>query len=153
MVVLEDVPFDAARVQALLAECNGEFAITIPGFSPAVGLTVDALDFQPPNGVFLLATLDEDPVGCGGLRLLTAQVGEIKRLFVRRLARGQGIARTLLGGLEDRARDRGFKAIRLDTHGGEPSAVGLFRAAGYQPIADYNGNPYARYWFEKRLTR
>jgi hypothetical protein len=30
--------------------------------------------------------------------------------------------------------------------------VGLFRAAGYLPIADYNANPYAKYWFEKRLT-
>jgi len=28
----------------------------------------------------------------------------------------------------------------------------LFRAPGYRPIADYNGNPYAEYWFEKRLT-
>jgi hypothetical protein len=47
---------------------------------------------------------------------------------------------------------QGLEAIRLDTHGGEPSAVGLFRAAGDLPIADYNANPYAKHWFEKRLA-
>jgi hypothetical protein len=26
-----------------------------------------------------------------------------------------------------------------------------FRSAGYEPTSYYNGNPYARYWFAKRL--
>jgi hypothetical protein len=30
--------------------------------------------------------------------------------------------------------------------------VALFSAAGYQPIGDYNGNPVAAHWFEKRLA-
>ncbi len=44
-----------------------------------------------------------------------------------------------------------MKELRLDTDGGEPAALALFRSAGYLPIADYNGNPYARYWFARRL--
>jgi hypothetical protein len=27
----------------------------------------------------------------------------------------------------------------------------LFRSAGYRAIGDYNGNPYASHWLEKRL--
>ena len=67
-------------------------------------------------------------------------------------ARGRGVGRALLVALEERARSLGYTTIRLDTHGGEHAAVALFRSAGYRAIADYNGNPYARYWFEKRLA-
>jgi hypothetical protein len=30
--------------------------------------------------------------------------------------------------------------------------VALFRSAGYEPIADYNGNPVAAHWFEKHIA-
>jgi hypothetical protein len=30
--------------------------------------------------------------------------------------------------------------------------VALFTSTGYEPIADYNGNTVAAYWFEKRLA-
>jgi hypothetical protein len=41
--------------------------------------------------------------------------------------------------------------LRLDTGGGDAAALALFRSAGFERIADYNGNPHARYWFTKRL--
>ena len=40
---------------------------------------------------------------------------------------------------------------RLDTGANQPVALTLFRAAGYRETLDYNGNPYATYWMEKRL--
>jgi hypothetical protein len=54
--------------------------------------------------------------------------------------------------LEERARAVGYRVLRLDTHGREPAALALFRSAGSRPIADYNGNPYARHRFEKDLV-
>jgi GNAT superfamily N-acetyltransferase len=60
-------------------------------------------------------------------------------------ARGHGIGGVLLDGLEVRARQRGFRALRLDTDAGEAAALGLCRSAGYRPIGDYNGNSYAQY--------
>ncbi len=30
--------------------------------------------------------------------------------------------------------------------------MALFASSGYQPIADYNGNPVAAHWFEKQLA-
>jgi len=56
----------------------------------------------------------------------------------------------LLRELERHARERGYRRLRLDT-GGHAPALGLFRAAGFVAIADYNGNPRARHWFEKGL--
>jgi hypothetical protein len=40
----------------------------------------------------------------------------------------------------------------MDTGARQPASVALFRSTGYQPIDDYNGNPVAAYWFEKRLA-
>lgn len=142
-------PFDAPEVQRLITVMNTRRRARMPEFTPAGGSTVDARDFLAPHGVFLLATRDEEPVGIGGLRRLGADAGEIKRLFVSPTARGQGIATALLRALEDRARSIGYAIVRLDTDGGVPAALALFRSAGYREIEDYNGNEYARFWFEK----
>jgi ribosomal protein S18 acetylase RimI-like enzyme len=66
--------------------------------------------------------------------------------------RGRGVARRLLGALENTARELGYGAVRLDTGHLQPEALSLFRSAGYERIPDYNANPYARYWFEKALV-
>jgi hypothetical protein len=34
----------------------------------------------------------------------------------------------------------------------QPAALALFFSAGYLAIGDYNGNPFASHWLEKRLT-
>lgn len=106
-----------------------------------------------PRGVFLVALREDAPIGCGGLRRLGPGVGEIKRLFVSPPARGRGLARALLLALEQRAVRLGYKTLRLDTDGIHSAAAALFRSVGYQPIPDYNGNEYARYWFERELER
>jgi GNAT superfamily N-acetyltransferase len=146
-VRLQEVPFADEAVARLLAEWDNEL-----GFSPKGGSTVQASDFAPPNGIFLLALIGDDDVGCAGLRRLTSRIAEVKRLFVRPAARGRGTARALLAGLEECAQNLGFEELRLDADGGAPAALALFRAAGFTPIDDYNGNPYARYWFAKRVT-
>jgi len=146
-VRLRDVSFDDPAVAQLLAEWNDEL-----GFWPKGGATVEASEFVWPEGIFVLAAFGESTVGCAGLRRLTPRVGEVKRLFVRPAARRQGVARALLAGLEERAAGLGFEELRLDTDGGVPAALALFRSVGFTPIDDYNGNPYARYWFAKRLA-
>jgi hypothetical protein len=54
--------------------------------------------------------------------------------------------------LEEAAAELGYARVVLDTGERLPEARALFRSAGYVEIADYNGNPWAAYWFEKRLS-
>ena len=111
-----------------------------------------ASEFSPPQGTILVAYLSGgDAVGCCGVRRLTEEVGEVKRLFVREAGRRRGVARALLTASEEAARALGYRALWLDTHADGPAA--LFASAGWKPIPAYNDHDYARYWFARSLTR
>jgi GNAT superfamily N-acetyltransferase len=150
-VLVEAVSFASPLVQALLGEWNEEIISTAPRFSPRRGSVVEATEFVPPDGEFVVATCGDEPIGCGGVRRLSGTIGELKRLYVRPAFRGQGTGRLLLATIEERAAALYFQTLRLDTDGRHPAALALFRSSGYQPVVDYNGNPYARHWFEKGL--
>lgn len=108
-------------------------------------------DLEPPNGVLLMARLDDEPVGLGGVRDLDTEVAEVKSMFVSRAARGRGVGRRLLEELEAIAARRGCWAVRLDTSDYLTPAVGLYRSAGYVEVPAYNENRKANLWFERQL--
>lgn len=109
-------------------------------------------EFVDPSGRFLIAYCGNRPVACGGVKRLDNTTGEVKRLYVVPDARGRGVGRGLLRALEDAAAELGWRTVRLDTGDQQPDALELFRSAGYREIPDYNANPYASYWLEKRLA-
>ena len=59
---------------------------------------------------------------------------------------------SLLAALEDAARDLGYGTVRLDTGARQPHAQALYESAGYRAIGNFNANPVAAYWGEKRLA-
>jgi GNAT superfamily N-acetyltransferase len=108
-------------------------------------------DFAPPGGSFLIGYQDGEPVCVGGIKRLPDGACEIKRMYVVRQARGRGVARELLEALEDEARSLGYELARLDTGPRQPHAERMYRAAGYAEIGNFNANPFASFWGEKRL--
>ena len=121
------------------------------GFDPDQGGAADDAEMQPPTGFFVVAWLNGEPVGCGGMKRLDATTGEIKRVWTARSARGQGIARRIMQALETLAHTSGVTTIRLDTNKSLTEAQVMYRQSGYTEIARYNDNPYAHHWFEKKL--
>jgi len=108
-------------------------------------------DFAPPGGSFLIGYEDGEPVCVGGIKRLPDGACEIKRMYVVPQARGRGVARELLEALEDEARSLGYELARLDTGPQQPHAERMYRAAGYAEIGNFNANPFASFWGEKRL--
>ena len=108
-------------------------------------------EMTPPAGLFVVARLYGDPVGCGGLKRMDNATGEIKRVWTSLSARGIGVARRMLRTLEAAARDRGLMTLRLDTNRALKEAYALYRKEGFLEIARFNDNPYADHWFEKRV--
>jgi len=108
-------------------------------------------DLTLPHGLFLLAYGEQGLMGCGGLRLLPAGLGEVTRLFVMPGARRQGLGALLLDELEGAARARGLSRLRLDTRGDLVEARRLYARHGYVEVPPFSAGPYAEHWFAKAL--
>jgi DNA-binding MarR family transcriptional regulator/ribosomal protein S18 acetylase RimI-like enzyme len=121
------------------------------GFDAAKDDSARVQDMTPPSGLFVIARLDGEAVGCGGLKRIDKTTGEIKRVWTAPSARGIGVARRMLRTLEAGAREQGLRTLRLDTNRALTEAHALYRSEGYREIAGFGDNPYADHWFEKRL--
>ena len=121
------------------------------GFDPAVTRSVDLDEIRLPAGMFLVAFLRAEPIGCGALKFHRNEPTELKRMWVAPSARGLGVGRRLLAELETRAAAHGSRAIRLDTNKSLTEAIGMYHSAGYVEVDAFNDEPYADHWFEKHL--
>jgi GNAT superfamily N-acetyltransferase len=140
---------DARRaVQAYVTELSDRFE---GGFDPALSVSADDDELTPPAGLFLIATLHSDTVGCGALKFHRGAPAELKRMWVSPAVRGLGLGRRILAELEAHAAARGVRTLRLETNGALSEAISLYRTAGYREVAPFSDDPYAHHWFEKTL--
>ncbi|MGH3440356.1 MAG: GNAT family N-acetyltransferase, partial [Sciscionella sp.] len=93
--------------------------------------------FVPPRGLFLLGYLDGAAAACGGWRAHGEQDAEMKRMYVVPVARGLGLARTMLAELEATASAAGHTRMMLETGMAQPEAIGLYTSSGYHAIEKY----------------
>lgn len=121
------------------------------GFDPGKSTPADDAELRPPQGAFLLASVDGEPVACGAVKTIEPGIGSIKRMWVSGSLRGLGFGRRMLAALEDQARELGFTTVRLETNSSLTEAIQLYRSAGYLEVAPFNDDPYAGHWFERRL--
>ncbi|GAA3626817.1 GNAT family N-acetyltransferase [Streptomyces fenghuangensis] len=95
--------------------------------------------FSPPRGLFLIAYDERDrPVATGGWRAMDENGenyrdgdAELKRMFVIREARRQGLSRRILALLEEDAREAGRLRMVLETGTMQPEAMALYESSGY----------------------
>ena len=122
--------WDDADVQRLTADQQAELRARYDGQGEP-GTTPSAADIS-----LVLVARDDDgtALGCGALRLLGNGVAEVKRMYVAPSARGRGVAKAVLAGLEEASRERGWTTLRLETRPRQPEAIGLYCRAGYRPI-------------------
>jgi DNA-binding MarR family transcriptional regulator/GNAT superfamily N-acetyltransferase len=153
--VVEIAPIDPAHPHArycinqYFAELDRRFDT---GFNPALSIPADEASLRPPAGLFMVATLHGDPVGCGGLKFYDGAPPDLKRMWVAGSARGLGIGRRMLGELEAQAARHGAKTVRLETNKSLTEAISLYRSTGYVEVAPFNDEPYAHHWFKKDLA-
>jgi len=136
-----DLEIRLVRYGAPVAQALVEAAMTDLGqrYGEGDGTPVDPVEFDPPEGAFLVAYLDGEPVACGGWRSHAGrdQVAEIKRMYTVPAARGRGIARAVLAAVEESARAYGRRRLILETGQRQPEAIKLYEAAGYRPVPHF----------------
>lgn len=130
-------------------------AVGGPSLSVAdhVQSSVDEIDqFLPPNGGILLARDSSGYLlGCGFVRMIDDHRAELKRLYVRDIARGYGLGRQIIEMRIEKAKELGATTIVADTVRGNSSMLALYDRLGFSETARYDGkdNPAA---FEKYLV-
>lgn len=94
--------------------------------------------FLPPNGRFILAFVDNNPCGIGCLKSINEEIGEIKRMYVDPSYRKIGAGQAILESLLNKAKEAGYKKVRLDSPKFMEAAHSLYRSAGFKDISVYD---------------
>lgn len=140
-LTLDRVTYADPAVVALTAEVQGYYRQIYggPDDSP-----LGEEELVPPAGLFLLARLDDEPVGMGGWRkvgdveaLGGEHPAELRRMYTAPAARHRGVARALLTELERTAAEHGADVMVLSTGGRQADAVAFYRSCGYVDIDEF----------------
>ena len=141
----------SADARRLLTDYLDDLERRLDGWTKAGYVDAPPEELMPPAGALLLAYEGGDAMACGAVHVISPGVAEVKRMFVAPRARGRGMGRALLDALERAAVELGCDVARLDSTEPLAEAMALYRSAGYVEIGDYNGNPNATTWLERRL--
>ena len=127
-VQIEAAPTATEEVRSLVGELETVLSAEYPP-EQRHGLALDAI-FQP-HIRFFLARLRGAAVGCGGVALFS-DFAEVKRMYVRDVARGQGVAGAILARIEEEVRDAGLSLLRLETGERQVAAMRFYARAGFR---------------------
>jgi putative acetyltransferase len=97
--------------------------------------------YIPPAGGLWLAWHNGEVAGCAALRPLADDMAEMKRLYVRPRYRGRHLGRFLAETAITRARNAGYRGVRLDTLPSMGEAIILYHTLGFRATEAYCYNP------------
>lgn len=144
---LED-PETAPLLAGLLAEYTSRYG---EGAGAELSGHPSRLFAEEHGGALLLLVEDGQTIAGGALRAFDPELAvsgvldpdfpdrptaEFKRIWTHERHRRRGLGRRVLGELEDRADQLGYRQVFLTTGPSQPEAVGLYHAAGYTELPD-----------------
>lgn len=140
-IQLDDL--DGPEIRALIGEHLANMAETSPPES------IHALDLEglkKPEITFWSAWEQGILAGCGALKELDREHGEIKSMRTASSHRRKGVARALLAYIVEEARRRGYRRLSLETGSMDAfkPARNLYESFGFEycsPFADYKEDP------------
>lgn len=111
------------------------------------------LDFEglkEPGVTFWSIHAGDALAGCGALKMLDAQHGEIKSMRTAEAFLRRGVAARMLGHIMAEAKGRDVERLSLETGSGPAfeAAHALYRRYGFAecgPFADYRIDPFSRF--------
>jgi putative acetyltransferase len=84
--------------------------------------------------------MNGEPVACGAFKEFDSNSVEIKRIFVKKENRRQGLSKIIMDKLEEVSKNKGYKYAVLETGQKQHEAVSLYKNHGYEVIPNYG--PY-----------
>lgn len=136
---------DHPQVRALLRQLDAYLAAL---YEPQDNHILDEQALLSADVTLLVAAQEQRIVGCGAVRRMPAEhgtghrpYGEIKRMMVDPLLRGQRIGARLLQSLESLLLGDGIDLALLETGAHQGEAVRLYERSGYTRRAAFGGYP------------
>ena len=137
-----------AMMAQLYKEYNDLLLKTDPNFESCLAMQnfeheIEQLEvkFAPPENALIIAFDGETHAACVGIKKFSPEICELKRLYVRPQYRGSGLGRQLTEMMIEKAREKGYKYMYLDTMPGLEAAVRMYEHMGFYEIEKYYPNP------------
>lgn len=148
MIHIVEDDLTGPEIAALLREHLAGMHATSPPES------VHALDIEAlrgPDITFWSAWEGAELAGCGALKEIDPEHGEIKSMRTATAHLRKGVAARLLERIVKTARDRGYRRVSLETGSGEAfePAHRLYERYGFVPtlpFASYTDDPFSRFF-------
>jgi putative acetyltransferase len=146
--VIREGELDQEDVRALLAQHFAEMRAGSPPSACHV-LPVDGL--RDPAIRFFTLREDGALLGCGALKRLGDDHGEIKSMRTADSALGRGVGKTMLDRLTAAAREEGMSRLSLETGSTDQfaAALRLYEREGFEncsPFGGYADTPFTRFF-------
>ena len=114
---------------------------------PGTSYALDLDGLRAPSITFFTARENGDLLGCGALKELDPQTGEVKSMRTATAHLRKGVAAALLTYILDEAKHRGYERVHLETGTTEPfhPAIRLYKRFGFAqcgPFADYRDSEF-----------
>jgi len=144
-IVIDDL--EGPEIRALLQAHLDSMGLYSPPES-IHALDIEAL--RKPEISFWTVWENGELLGCGALKELDAQHGEIKSMRTSSRHLRKGVAKALLTHILEEVRRRGYARLSLETgsHEAFSPARSLYAAFGFtycEPFADYSLDPYSEF--------
>lgn len=135
-VVVQRANILSPTAQLLITALNAELLGRYPE-EGACHFQLDANEVADGQGAFLVAFRSGQPVGCGAVRRIEMDTGEIKRMYVAPQERGRGVGRAILNAIEAEAKALQLTRLVLETGVRQAEAQALYQRAGFSRIAPF----------------
>ena len=141
------------RYEAEVAERLREHGLVFAELAPDAALLteIDSM-LVAPNALYA-AIADGSTVATAAIKHLGDGVGEVKRMYVARGVRGNGIGRALLSAVVDHAVAGGLEVLRLETARWMVEAHALYESFGFVDRDDYGGREFGEIEAVAHLAR
>ncbi|MEL7182554.1 MAG: GNAT family N-acetyltransferase [Pseudomonadota bacterium] len=134
----EDLDSILGEYYALIVARMAEIGVPLDPAAPQSALAefwANADAYLPPKGCLVVARDGTGRiVGCGMLKRLPGDVGELKRVYVTDAARDTGTGRALILAREDAARQMGLRQLIADTLTPNVEMRSLYPKLGFREV-------------------
>ncbi|OXA80785.1 Acetyltransferase (GNAT) family protein [Flavobacterium aquidurense] len=92
-------------------------------------------EYNDSKFIFAIAEIDNEIVGCGAIRPISENIGEVKRMYSK--YPGKKIGQTILAFLENKAKATGYTDLILETRVKNQEASQFYKKQDYNVIPNY----------------